>query len=292
MRGNSGGLLNVVNRMCDEFLQEGDLIVYTEGAHQKRQDVLATGYGKFKDMQVVVLIDEYSASASEILAGAIQDNDRGYIVGRRSFGKGLVQTQLPLRDGSAIRLTIARYHTPSGRCIQRPYNKGDKEYYEDTYNRYTSGELFVEDSIKLDKSQKYYTKAGREVYGGGGIMPDYFIPRDTTSASNYLYQLRAKGMVYNFAIDYTNSHREQLSAFDTNKLIKHLRDISFIEELMTYASKKGLKRGHLVAEEREILEREVRAYIGRNIHDNEAFYPIFNEEDPAIDKAIELLNGK
>lgn len=292
VRGNSGGLLNVVNRMCDEFLQEGDLIVYTEGAHQKRQDVLATGYGKFKDMQVVVLIDEYSASASEILAGAIQDNDRGYIVGRRSFGKGLVQTQLPLRDGSAIRLTIARYHTPSGRCIQRPYNKGDKEYYEDTYNRYTSGELFVEDSIKLDKSQKYYTKAGREVYGGGGIMPDYFIPRDTTSASNYLYQLRAKGMVYNFAIDYTNSHREQLSAFDTNKLIKHLRDISFIEELMTYASKKGLKRGHLVAEEREILEREVRAYIGRNIHDNEAFYPIFNEEDPAIDKAIELLNGK
>lgn len=289
LRGNSGGLLDVVSYMCNEFLQEKDLIVYTEGAHLHRQDTRATGKGTCQDMQLVVLIDEYSASASEILAGAIQDNDRGFVVGRRSFGKGLVQSQIPLADGSAIRLTIARYHTPSGRCIQRPYHKGDDDYYEDMYNRYTSGELFEADSVKVDKSQTFYTKGGREVFGGGGIMPDYFIPRDTTKASNYLYQLRAQGVVYNYAIDYTNAHRAELERYDLQGLIEYLEEKSFMTELMSYADEKGIKRSVLSSIERSILEREVKAYVGRNVKDNEAFYPFINKDDKAIEKAVELL---
>lgn len=292
LRGNSGGLLEVVSYMCNEFLQEKDMIVYTEGTHLPRQDTRATGHGTSKDIKIAVLIDEYSASASEILAGAIQDNDRGVVIGRRSFGKGLVQSQIPLADGSAIRLTIARYHTPSGRCIQRPYHKGDEEYYEDTYNRYTSGELFDADSVKVDKSQTFYTKGGREVYGGGGIMPDYFIPRDTAKASEYLYQLRARGLIYNFAIDYTNAHRDEMYSFDTKSLIDYLKGKSFLSQLKDYASKKGLKPQSLSNVESTIIERETKAYIGRNLQDNEAFYPIINEEDPAIEKAVELLSAE
>lgn len=292
VRGNGGGLLDVVSYMCNEFLQEKDLIAFTEGANHPRSDLRANGHGQCKEMSVVVLIDEYSASASEILAGAIQDNDRGFVVGRRSFGKGLVQSQIPLIDGSAIRLTVARYHTPSGRCIQRPYHKGDEEYYEDTYNRYMSGELFDVDSVKLDSTQIFYTKGGREVFGGGGIMPDYFIPRDTTKASEYLYKLRAQGMVYNFAIDYTNAHRDELSVLDIKELIEHLRNRSFLPMLCDYAAKKGVRKQSLNQEEKNVLEKELKAYIARNIYDNEAFYPIFNEDDPAIEKAVELLSVK
>ena len=290
LRSNSGGYLNVVTDMCNEFLDDKDLIVYTEGVHQPREDAFANGKGSCKDIKVAVLIDEYSASASEIFAGAIQDNDRGIIIGRRSFGKGLVQSQIPLEDKSAVRLTVARYHTPSGRCIQRPYDDGVENYYDDTYNRFNSGELFEADSVKFDESQIFYTRGGRKVYGGGGIMPDIFVPRDTTKASKYLYQLRAKSIIYNYSVDYCNQHRAELSKFDTENLIKYLKQKTLLPELISYATSKGLKPVSISKEERQLIENELKAYIGRNIKDNEAFYPILNEGDIAIERAVEALN--
>ena len=292
LRSNSGGFLNVVTDMCNEFLDDKDLIVYTEGAHQSREDVFANGKGSSKDLKIAVLIDEYSASASEIFAGAMQDNDRGVIIGRRSFGKGLVQSQIPLEDNSAVRLTVARYHTPSGRCIQRPYDDGVENYYDDTYNRFNSGELFDADSVKFDESQIFYTRSGRKVYGGGGIMPDIFVARDTTKASKFLYQLRAKSIIYNYSIDYCNQHRAELSKFDTENLIKYLKQKTLLPELISYASSKGLKAATISKEERQLIENELKAYIGRNIKDNEAFYPIINEGDVAIERAIEALNAQ
>lgn len=289
LRSNSGGLLDVVTNMCNEFLADNDLIVYTEGEHQQRQDAFANGKGSCRDIDIAVLIDEYSASASEIFAGAIQDNDRGIVIGRRSFGKGLVQSQIPLEDNSAIRLTIARYHTPSGRCIQRPYDNGVEDYYDDTYNRYNNGELFEVDSVKFDENQIFYTKSGRKVYGGGGIMPDYFVPRDTTKASKYLYQLRAKSIIYNYALDYSNKYRDKLSKLDVNELVKYLLSEKMFTNLAAYADKNGLKAVNVSLEERNLIENEIKAYIARNIKDNDAFYPIINIDDPVIDKAVELL---
>lgn len=290
LRSNTGGLLDVVTSMCNEFLSEGDLIVYTEGAHQTRQNAYANGKGICQKTKVVVLIDEYSASASEIFAGAIQDNDRGTIIGRRSFGKGLVQTQIPLHDNSAVRLTVARYHTPSGRCIQRPYDNGVEDYYDDTYNRFNTGELFDANSVKLDSTQIFYTKGGRVVYGGGGIMPDIFIPRDTAMASNTLYKLRAKGLIYNFSIDYCNKHRAELTKFDTQSLINYLLNKKLIDEFSLYAKKNGISTEGTNNEEKKYIEIEIKAYIARNIKDNEAYYPIINQDDPAIEKAIKVLS--
>ena len=212
LRDNTGGYMEAATRMVNEFLPEGKLIVYTQGRKYPRMQEYANGTGSCQKMPIVVLVNEGSASASEIFAGAIQDNDRGTIVGRRSFGKGLVQQPIDFSDGSAIRLTIARYYTPSGRCIQRPYENGNNSEYEmDWINRYEHGEFFSKDSIKLDEAQKYYTTLGRPVYGGGGIMPDVFVPQDTTGVSSYLIEVSNKGLILQFSFQYSDRNRSKLS---------------------------------------------------------------------------------
>ncbi len=288
LRSNSGGYLDVVIRMCNEFLSSGDMIVYTEGLHNERENVRASGTGVFRDMGVVVLIDEYSASASEIFAGAMQDNDRGVVVGRRSFGKGLVQSQHLLPDGSAMRITIARYHTPSGRCIQRPYDKGKDEYYGELKERYSSGEAYSQDSVRQDQSQVFYTKNGRKVFGGGGIMPDIYIPTDSVHASRYYVNLRTKGHIYDFALGYANAHRKELEQMDTKELIAHLRGLDLLPELTNYAQKKGLAQSTISAAERPYIDNELKATIARNIKDNDAYYPMINELDAVVKKAVEI----
>lgn len=291
LRGNSGGYLDVAIRMCNEFLPKDALIVYTEGAHQSRSISLADGRGVCQDMNVIVLIDEFSASASEIFSGAMQDNDRGTIVGRRSFGKGLVQVQLPLGDGSAMRLTIARYYTPSGRCIQRPYGHGTSEYYEELSVRYDHGELFDADSMQLDESQIFYTNNGRPVYGGGGIVPDIFVPRDSTHASQYLYKLRAKTLIYNFAVDYANGRRKAYADLDFDNMLSKLSNDNIYAQLTTYAARNGLPKQSVSSYEREIIECETKAYIARNLRDDEAFYRIINTMDKGIIAAIEAARS-
>ncbi len=289
LRGNSGGLLDAVIRMCNEFLKKGDLIVYTEGRSQPRQDVRANGAGSCQDLKLIVLIDEFSASASEIFAGAIQDNDRGLIIGRRSFGKGLVQQQIPLPDGSALRLTVARYHTPSGRCIQKPYNGRTKDYYEDIIHRYDQGEFFQQDSVKFDEAEKYTTTSGRTVYGGGGIMPDIFVARDTTEFSNYYFNLRSRGTLYSFALSYADSHREELKQFKSAREIQNYLDRKPIaEELNRRAQKDGIVfNAKEFNQSKRIIDAEVKAYIARNIMDNEGFYPIIHSIDNVFLKAVD-----
>ncbi len=289
LRGNSGGLLDAVIRMCNEFLQKNDLIVYTVGRSQPRQDVRANGAGSCQDMKVIVLIDEFSASASEIFAGAIQDNDRGVVIGRRSFGKGLVQQQIPLPDGSALRLTVARYYTPSGRCIQKPYNGSTEDYYEDIIHRYDHGEFFSQDSVKFDEAEKYTTKSGRIVYGGGGIMPDIFVARDTTEFSNFYFNLRSKGTVYSFALSYADSHRDELKRYQSAQEIKkYLDQKPIIDELLKRAQKDGIVfNAKEFNRSKRMIDSEVKAYIARNIIDNEGFYPIIHSIDNVFQKAID-----
>jgi len=288
-RGNSGGLLDVAIRLCNEFLPAKDLIVYTEGKSQKRQNVAANGAGTCQDTKVIVLIDEYSASASEIFAGAIQDNDRGIIVGRRSFGKGLVQQQIPLPDGSALRLTVARYHTPSGRCIQKSYENGNQDYYEDIYKRFEHGEFFNQDSIEFDDDLKYETKEGRTVYGGGGIMPDVFVPRDTSLITDYFVELRMNGIMYRYALQYTDNNRQQLEQFTSvEEFENYLSKQDILDDFLSYAKDKGVSykpKDYKIS--KPIIEVELKAYIARNIIDNEGFYPILHQVDDIFNKAVE-----
>jgi carboxyl-terminal processing protease len=239
LRGNPGGYLNAVIRMVNEFLDKGELIVYTEGNSQKRKAYQADSRGVYRDKGVVVLIDDFSASASEIFAGAIQDNDRGWIVGRRSFGKGLVQEQIPFSDGSAVRLTVARYYTPSGRCIQKPYDKGTDEYYKDIMDRAIHGEFQKADSIKYKDTVKYKTLAGRIVYGGGGIMPDYFIPADTLGYSDYYSKITQKGLVYQFALDFADSKRSELSKLTSiDAFESYFQKTNILDLFVAFADKK------------------------------------------------------
>ncbi|MBS2098724.1 S41 family peptidase [Carboxylicivirga linearis] len=288
MRGNSGGLLDIAIQMCNEFLAAKELIVYTEGKSQPRQDVYANGAGSCQDTKVIVLIDEFSASASEIFAGAIQDNDRGLVVGRRSFGKGLVQQQIPLPDGSALRLTVARYYTPSGRCIQKPYDNGVEDYYHDFYNRVAHGELFSQDSIEFDESLAYKTKEGRTVYGGGGIMPDVFVPRDTTMITDYFISLRSNGIIYRYALQYSDNHREELEELRTASAISDkLDEHQIMNDFLAYAKDKGIsfnKDQYQIS--KSLIRQEVKAYIARNIIDNEGFYPMIHEVDETFIKAL------
>ncbi len=288
-RGNSGGLLDVAIRLCNEFLPAKDLIVYTEGKAQKRQNVHANGAGTCQDMKVIVLIDEYSASASEIFAGAIQDNDRGLVIGRRSFGKGLVQQQIPLPDNSALRLTVARYHTPSGRCIQKPYENGAKDYYEDIYKRYEHGEFFTKDSIQFNDDLKYTTKNGRTVYGGGGIMPDIFVPRDTTILTDYFINLRMNGIIYRYALKYTDDHRKELANLTSAKEIEdYLNRKPLVSELLKFAKDTGVKFNQKEFNiSKQLIELELKGYIARNIIDNEGFYPIIHQIDDIFLKAVD-----
>lgn len=293
LRGNTGGFLGVVSQMCNEFLERNEMIVYTEGKHQKRQEMRADGTGSCRDMGLTVLIDEASASASEIFAGAMQDNDRGTVIGRRSFGKGLVQNEMYLADGSIIRLTVARYHTPSGRCIQRPYDQGQEEYYEDAINRYRNGELVNADSIKTDTTQIFYTRCGRKVYGGGGIVPDVFVPYDTTSASRYLIELRAQRIIYDWATNYVDAHRAELSQMSTEEFIHHLLKLQCLQEVRDFAKKQGVVcNGTLDSKEAKVIENEARAYIGNAADGYDVLYPVLLTQDDAVGKALEMLDVK
>ena len=293
LRGNSGGYMESAINMVNEFLPAGYMIVYTKGNSSPMNEVFSNGIGSFQDNQIVVLVDEWSASASEIFAGAIQDNDRGLIIGRRSFGKGLVQQQIPFNDGSAIRLTIARYYTPSGRSIQKEYKMGDVENYEkDLLNRFEHGEFDSKDSIHVNDSIKYKTLYGRTVYGGGGIMPDIFVPRDTSAYSPYLTQIVNNGIIYQFAFKYSDENRELLSKFKSAKsLVLYLKKNNILDEFVEFAASKGIKARpvYINISRKEILN-SLYANITRNILGDKAFYPIALMNDETFLKAIEILN--
>lgn len=292
LRGNTGGYMEAAVRMVNEFLPEGKLIVYTQGRKYPRTEEFANGTGSCQKMPLVVLIDEGSASASEIFTGAIQDNDRGTVVGRRSFGKGLVQQPIDFSDGSAIRLTIARYYTPSGRCIQRPYESGkDRNYEMDWLTRYEHGEYFSKDSIKLDKNLRYSTALGRPVYGGGGIMPDVFVPQDTTGVSSYLTEVLSKGLTIQFTFHYTDSNRDKLKQYDTEEsLLNYLSKQGIVEQFIRYADSKGIKRRNiLIQKSYKLLEKNLYGNIIYNMLGKEAYIKYFNTTDPTVKKAVEIL---
>lgn len=293
LRNNGGGFMEVCCQMVNEFLGKDDMIVYTEGKvyDSRRSEVRADGRGNFQNDPVVVLINEWSASASEIFSGAIQDNDRGTIIGRRSFGKGLVQQQFDLNDGSALRLTVARYHTPSGRCIQKPYDLGKGEdYMMDIINRYDRGEFYSQDSIHFADSLKFYTKSGRVVYEGGGIMPDMFIPQDTTYMTPYYNRCVNLGLCYSFAFKYNDSHREKLASFKTYEEVEgFLSSQNLMSQFVPFASDKAKPKGNELAISGKSLECLIIAYIMRQSHNENYFYRKFNSDDETYLKAIKVL---
>jgi len=289
LRSNSGGIMDAAIQIANQFLKEGDLIVYTKGRTQPRNEARATGKGEFETGDLVILIDELSASASEILAGAIQDNDRGTIIGRRSFGKGLVQEPVQFTDGSGIRLTVARYYTPTGRSIQKPYKDGFEDYYDDLNKRYDRHEFENSDSIRFPDSLKFTTPGGRTVYGGGGIMPDNFVPVDTTGITQYF--IKVSPFIYPFALKYTEMHRETLMKFteagemenflDKQGLMKQFSD--FAAQNKVKADPQGLKISGT------IIHTQLKAYIARNILDYKGFYPIREKIDNTLLYAIDFL---
>ncbi|MDR0746012.1 MAG: S41 family peptidase [Mediterranea sp.] len=296
LRGNTGGYMEAAIRMVNEFLPEGKLIVYAQGRNYPRTDDYANGTGSCQKLPVVVLVDEASASSSEIFAGAIQDNDRGTIVGRRSYGKGLVQQPVDFSDGSAVRLTVARYYTPSGRSIQKPYQNGkDSSYEMDVIIRYEHGEFFSKDSIKMDESLRYSTGLGRPVYGGGGIMPDIFVPQDTTGVSSYLSTVLSKGLTYQFTFQYTDRNRSKLSSFDDEEsLLKHLRRQGLIAQFVRYAESKDVKRRNiLIQKSYKLLEKNIYGHIIYNIMGKESYIKYFNKSDAIVKTALEIMeNGE
>jgi len=292
LRDNTGGYMESAIRMVNEFLPANQLIVYTEGRCYPRMREYADGTGSFQQMPLIVLVNENSASASEIFAGAIQDNDRGTIVGRRSFGKGLVQEPIEFSDGSAIRLTIDRYHTPSGRCIQRPYENGKDEHYTmDWIERYEKGEFFSEDSIKLNKDLQYYTGLGRVVYGGGGIMPDVFVPQDTTGVSSYLVEVSNKGLLTQYAFNYSDNHRAELSKHTNwSDLASYLEKQSVVHNFIRYADSKGVKRRNLLIQQSfKLLERYLYGNIIYNILGQEEYIKFLNQSDDTVLRALKIL---
>ena len=292
LRQNTGGYMDAAIRMVNEFLPEGKLIVYTQGRKSPRDEVYANGTGSCQQLPLVVLIDEGSASASEIFTGAIQDNDRGTIVGRRSFGKGLVQQPIGFNDGSAIRLTIARYYTPSGRCIQRPYESGNNRAYEmDIYNRYEHGEFFSRDSIKQNENEMYFTSLGRTVYGGGGIMPDVFVPEDTTGMTSYLRTVLFQGLTIQFTFQYTDNNRQKLSQYETEEdLLAYLKKQNIVEQFIQFAQKKGVKRRNiLIQKSYKLLESNLYGNIIYNMLGLEAHLKYFNATDATVNKGMEIL---
>ncbi len=295
LRGNSGGYLDQAIRIANEFLHEGQLIVYTEDRHHEQMREYADGTGTAQDMEVAVLIDEGSASSSEILAGALQDNDRGTIIGRRSFGKGLVQRQIPYADGSALRLTTARYYTPTGRSIQKPYvNGGDESYEADLWNRYENNEFFSADSIHFADSLRRVTPGGKVVYGGGGIMPDRFVPADTTDVTKYFIEVAGRNILYRYTIEYADRHREALNAVQTLPELQQLLDSDrmLVEDFVRYAARQGVApRRADIARSRRLIEAQLRAYIGRNtaLEDN-GFYVNIHPVDNVVQCAIGVLS--
>lgn len=296
LRANTGGYMGSAIQMVNEFLPKGKLIVYTEGRKAPREDYFSNGTGSSQQLPIIVLLDEGSASASEIFAGAIQDNDRGTVIGRRSFGKGLVQQPIEFSDGSAIRLTIARYYTPSGRCIQKPYKKGKDEQYEmDILTRYEHGEFFSEDSIKQDESHIYYTSLGRPVYGGGGIMPDIFVPQDTTGVTSYFSMAVNRGLTVQFAFQYTDQNRQKLQQYETaDDLLKFLKKQHILEKFAQFAESKGLKRRNLLMyKSKKLFERNLYGNIIYNMLNMEEYIKYLNLSDQTVLKALEVLeDGK
>ena len=294
LRGNPGGYLGAVIKMVNEFLDKGELIVYTMGRTQPKRSFNADVKGVYLGKKVVVLVDEYSASASEIFAGAIQDNDRGTIIGRRTFGKGLVQEQVPFYDGSAIRLTVARYYTPSGRCIQKSYKKGLEDYYGDITHRIMHGELEQKDSIHYSDTLKYFTRKGRVVYGGGGVMPDIFVPADTSGITGYFTKITQKGLVYQFAFDYADKNRDELGKLKTgNDFYEFLHSKGILAEFVQYASKKGVPGNNSgLTVSGKIIEIQTIAYIARNIMGEEGFYAIISKIDNTFQEALKALNSQ
>lgn len=292
LRGNTGGYMAAAIQMVNEFLPNNRLIVYTQGRKSPREDYNSNGTGSNQKMPLVVLVDEGSASASEIFAGAIQDNDRGTIVGRRSFGKGLVQQPIEFSDGSAIRLTIARYYTPSGRCIQKPYEKGKESEYElDLLTRYEHGEFFSADSIKQDETEVYHTRLGRPVYGGGGIMPDIFVPQDTTGMTSYFRMAANRGLIIRYTFDYTDQNRSTLQKYDTpEKMEAYLKGQNLLNKFAAWAEKKGLKRrNNLMMKSRRLFEMSLYGNIIYNMLGMEAYVEYLNESDKTVLKALEIL---
>jgi len=293
LRGNQGGYMHTAIQMANVFLPKDQLIVYTEGRKSPRENYFSDGQGSFRDIPLVVLVDEGSASASEIFAGAIQDNDRGLVIGRRSFGKGLVQLPIEFKDGSIIRLTTARYYTPSGRCIQKPYEKGHgQEYENDLLMRYERGEFFSQDSIKQG-GEKYKTRLGRTVYGGGGIMPDIFVPEDTTDVTLYYKEAVLSGLVRQFCFNYSDQHREEINKLETNSdIVKFLEKKNVIDQFATYASQKGLRRRNLmIRKSRKRFEETIYGTIIYNCRDMEAYIEYLNESDPTIRKSLEVFEN-
>jgi carboxyl-terminal processing protease len=290
LRQNPGGSLGSVLQIVDEFLHKGEAILYTEGINSKRKTYTSSGKNSWQDFKVFILIDEFSASASEIFAGALQDNDRALIIGRRSFGKGLVQEQIPLMDGSALRLTVARFYTPSGRCIQKSYENGNEDYYNDLYSRFSHHEQLHADSIHFSDSLKYYTKSGRTVYGGGGIMPDIFVPLDTTGNSEYFNSIFHKGLIYSFAYIWADNNREILSKYSSWKELENfLNNENILGSFVKYASERGVpadREGLKLSG--EVINFQLKAYIARNIMGEEGFYPIIEKIDNTLQKAIEV----
>lgn len=288
LRGNGGGYLTAAVQITEEFLQKGQLIVYTEGKSSPKKSYTASKRGKYSNIPLAILIDQGSASASEILAGAIQDNDRGVIVGRRSFGKGLVQEHMSLPDNSALRLTVARYYTPSGRSIQKPYGQ-DIDYEADYENRFATGELVSADSIHFSDSLQYVTPGGRIVYGGGGIMPDIFVGLDTAGASEYLSIVSYRGILNQFGFDYADTHRKDLANFEDYKEFERDFDVdkSMFDNFVSYAEEKGVTPDiGGINLSKEVLKLRIKAYIARNIWGNDGFYSIMTDDDKVIREAL------
>ena len=291
MRGNTGGYLQSAVQIANEFLPKNRLIVYTQGRKSQRQEYRSDGRGSYQRIPLVVLIDEGSASASEILAGAIQDNDRGTIIGRRSFGKGLVQQPIEFNDHSMIRLTIARYYSPSGRCIQKPYVSGDnKNYEEDILTRYVHGEFFSQDSIKHE-GKEYHTSNGRIVYGGGGITPDIFIAEDTTDVTSYYKQASMTGLIIQYAYEFTDANRQALKGINSvDEMSKYLQKQNTVDKFATFADKNGLKRRNLMIQKsHKLLERYINSRIIYNMMSEEAWMKYLNNDDPAIHATLKVF---
>lgn len=294
LRGNGGGFLDQVVAMVNELLPANQLIVYTEDRYGQRVNEYSNGSGSYTDIGIAVLVDEFSASSSEILAGAIQDNDRGLVIGRRTFGKGLVQAQIPFEDGSAMRLTVARYYTPTGRSIQKPYTNGnEEEYHMDLVNRINHHELFSADSIHFDESMKFTTPKGRTVYGGGGIMPDIFIPIDTLYVSDYYNKVWNSNVLYRYTLDFNDRHRKAIDKVTTIEELDAVLDSeSLIDDFVAYAERNGIERDQEgLDKSREVIEAQIRAYIGRNAMADEAgFYHNIYPIDEAMQRAVEELS--
>ena len=296
LRGNTGGFMDQAIYMANEFLPAGRMIVYTKGRRPENETMaISDGGGNFKNSEIVVLTNEYSASASEIFAGAIQDNDRGLVIGRRSFGKGLVQNQTELPDSSAIRLTVARYYTPSGRCIQKEYSRGrDGKYDLDIVDRFSHGEFYNADSVKLDKSKIFSTSNGRTVYGGGGIMPDLFVPEDTTGYTSYYINVVNNGLIQKFAYSVADRYRDMTGDVKSiERLLKVLpRDNTLLDNFVSFAVKNGVPaRWYYINQSKKLLLEQIKATIARDVLGYPAFIEMLNQSDPAVRKAIETLDA-